>query len=117
MKKNKKDRDILDIQRERLQMVVDDVKLRDSVMRNYRFKEGSELAELSDSAIARLDVIDNAVFDMLQELVEDDKELEWDMSIIGPVAEYAIQLLKNAGHKASYPGMVVNTDGAVEYEE
>lgn len=76
MKKNKKDRDILDIQRERLQMVVDDVKLRDSVMRNYRFKEGSELAELSDSAIARLDVIDNAVFDMLQELVEDDKELE-----------------------------------------
>ena len=39
------------------------------------------------------------------------------MSIIGPVAEYAIQLLKNAGHKASYPGMLIHEDGTVEYEE
>ena len=34
-----------------------------------------------------------------------------------PIAEYAVSLLKQAGHKASYPGMVVNTDGTVEYEE
>lgn len=110
-------RDILETQKERLQMVVDDVNLRDSVMRSFRFKEGSQMAELSELAIARLDDVDNAVYNMLQEIVEDDADLDWDMSIIGPVAAYAISLLKRAGHKASYPGMVVNTDGAVEYEE
>lgn len=110
-------RDILETQKERLQMVVDDVNLRDSVMRSFRFKEGSQMAELSELAIARLDDVDNAVYNMLQEIVEDDTDLDWDMSIIGPVAAYAISLLKQAGHKASYPGMVVNTDGTVEYEE
>lgn len=116
-KKNYNKNDILEEQKANLQAIVDEVNLRDSVMRTFRFKEGSQMAELSELALARLDDIDNAVYNMLQEIVEDDTDLDWDMSIIGPIAEYAISLLKQAGHKVSYPGMVVNTDGTVEYEE
>ena len=116
-KKNYNKNDILEEQKANLQAIVDEVNLRDSVMRTFRFKEGSQMAELSELALARLDDIDNAVYNMLQEIVEDDTDLDWDMSIIGPIAGYAVSLLKQAGHKASYPGMVVNADGTVEYEE
>ena len=45
--------------------------------------------ELTDAQIERLDFVHNTIFDCIQSLVghKQDKKLEWDMEIIGEVAD------------------------------
>ena len=118
-KKNNKNRqkDILEQQKEELKMKMTDSMVEDTIMRTFRFKPESPHAEMSERAVARLDEIYNAVYAMLNEICEDEDCIEWDMSIIGPVADCAIGVMKNAGYKVSYQGMVDRDDGTLEYAE
>lgn len=49
----------------------------------------------------RNDVIDNAVFDALQAIA--DEEVEWDMEIIGEVADFAERMLAENKVKTCRP--------------
>lgn len=46
--------------------------------------------ELTDQQIARQDLVDNAIFDLINELIPSYKEMEWDINVIGEVRD-AIQ--------------------------
>ena len=47
--------------------------------------------ELTEQQIERQDFVDNAIFDLINELIPSDKEMEWDIEAIGAVRD-AIQL-------------------------
>jgi hypothetical protein len=72
--------------------------------------------ELTDEQLERNDAIDNAVFDCIKTLVEDDN-LEWDMSKIGPVTDSIKSTLLEVGLRVRHPGIVTNADGSQVYEE
>ncbi len=46
--------------------------------------------ELTNQQIVRQDFVDNAIFDLINELIPSDKEMEWDIEVIGEVRD-AIQ--------------------------
>lgn len=47
--------------------------------------------ELTEQQIERQDFVDNAIFDLISELIPSDKKIEWDIEAIGAVRD-AIQL-------------------------
>jgi len=53
--------------------------------------------ELTDVQITRLDFVHNAIFNLMQDLVPDGKELDWDMEIIGEVADVIQDYLVKKG--------------------
>ncbi len=46
--------------------------------------------ELTDQQIARQDFVDNAIYDLINELIPFDKEMDWDINAIGEIRD-AIQ--------------------------
>lgn len=48
------------------------------------------MMELTDQQIARQDYVDNAIYDLINELIPSDKEIGWDIEAIGAVRD-AIQ--------------------------
>ena len=62
-------------------------------------EQDSELQnqELTDEQITRLDFVHNAIFNLMQDLVPDGKELEWDISIISEVADDICDYLVKKG--------------------
>lgn len=46
--------------------------------------------ELTDQQIARQDFVDNAIHNLINDLIPSDKEMEWDIESIGEVRD-AIQ--------------------------
>lgn len=46
--------------------------------------------ELTKQQIERQDFVDNAIFNLINELIPSDKEMEWDIEFIGVVRD-AIQ--------------------------
>lgn len=46
--------------------------------------------ELTEQQIERQDFVDNAIFNLISELVPSDKEMEWDIEAIGEIRD-AIQ--------------------------
>lgn len=46
--------------------------------------------ELTKQQIKRQDFVDNAIFDLINELIPSEKELEWDIEAIGEIRD-AIQ--------------------------
>lgn len=48
------------------------------------------MMELTDQQIARQDCVDNAIYDLINELIPSDKEMDWDIEAIGAVRD-AIQ--------------------------
>ena len=46
--------------------------------------------ELTEQQIERQDFVDNAIYDLINELIPSDKEMEWDIEVIGEVRD-AIQ--------------------------
>ena len=46
--------------------------------------------ELTERQIERQDFVDNAIFDLINELIPSDKEMEWDIEAIGTIRD-AIQ--------------------------
>lgn len=67
------------------------------------------------------DYIDNAVFAAIQTLVAPDKKLDWDMSLIAPVAQYIDDLLTKRGINTCRPwqdddeNICYSTDGGCSY--
>jgi hypothetical protein len=70
--------------------------------------------ELTDEMIARNDEIDNAVFNCVNILLDD--EIEWNMEIIGDVTGMIKDYLWER-HKlrVRHPGVVTNVDGSQFY--
>lgn len=62
-------------------------------------EQDSELQnqELTDEQITRLDFVHNAIFNLMQDLVPDGNELDWDMEIIGEVADVIQDYLVKKG--------------------
>jgi hypothetical protein len=55
------------------------------------------MKELTDQQIARQDYVDNAIYDLINELIPSDKELDWDIEIIGKVRDTVQALLVERG--------------------
>ena len=72
------------------------------------------MIELNEEQLKRNDDIYNSVFEMCKVMTEND-DLEWDMNIIGDIAEYAVQKLINKNYAIRFPSIV--SDGDNEYVE
>lgn len=68
--------------------------------------------DFNDFLCERNDVIYNAVHNCLSDIVDDDKEAEWDMSLIGPISEYIVGLLNQKGFQTCYPFFVITDNYA-----
>lgn len=72
--------------------------------------------ELSDAQLQRNDDIYTAVTKMCRVLTENDEQ-EFNMSIVGPIADYAAMLLTREGNKVRFPSVVQDTAGRVYIED
>lgn len=79
-------------------------------------KAEPEELELSDAQIARNDEIYNAAFDFCKVMAEDEN-LEWNMEIIGQLADYAAELLTAHGSRVRFPSVVTEPDDTQHIEE
>lgn len=75
-----------------------------------------EELELSDIQIERNDEIYNAVLDLCKILAE-DWNLEWDMAILGPIADTAASVLVERGIPVRFPSIVEDDNGRKYIEE
>lgn len=71
--------------------------------------------ELTDKMVERNDEIYNAVFELCRIMTE-KQELEWDMSIIGDLTDYAAMILSEQGFKIRFYS-IATTPGGDEYLE
>jgi hypothetical protein len=71
--------------------------------------------ELTNEQVERNDEIDNAVFNCFNILAE--KELKWDMEVIGGGTTVIKSFLKDYGIEVRHPGIVTLEDGTQEYRE
>ena len=78
--------------------------------------EPTEYLELSDEQSARNDEIYNAAFDFCKVMAEDEN-LEWDMEILGQLADYAAELLTTHGSRVRYPSVVTEPDRSQHIED
>ena len=78
--------------------------------------EPAEDLELSDEQSTRNDEIYNAAFDFCKVMAEDEN-LEWNMEILGQLADYAAELLTSHGSRVRYPSVVTEPDGSQHIEE
>ena len=67
-------------------------------------------SDFTDEQLARINEIHNAAYDLCRILAEKE-DLEWDMSYIGEVADYASNLLVDRGFRVYYPERVADNDG------
>ena len=72
--------------------------------------------ELSDEQIVRIDEVENATFDYIRVLAENEN-MEWNMEYIGELADLAAELLTKQGMKIRYPAIVTNEDGIQVIED
>ncbi len=65
------------------------------------------MKELTDKQIKRQDFVDNAIFSLIQELNPIDKEIRWDIEMIGEVRdvtrEWMVERLKITNEQNFYP--------------
>ena len=52
---------------------------------------------LTDQQISRQDFVDNAIHDLINELIPSDKEMEWDIEVIGEVRDVIQAMLIGRG--------------------
>lgn len=74
-----------------------------------------EPLELTDEMIERNDEIDNCVYECICTLAE--KEIEWDMHIIGDVIDSIKTVLDMHNIKVRHPGICEDDDGKQYYCE
>ncbi len=80
--------------------------------------EASEGLELTDVQCARLDVIDNAIYQCLLVLLEkDEEEFPWSMEYIGEAGDLLVDFLLRRGHRIRRPVIVTEPDGSQHIEE
>lgn len=77
-------------------------------------KEREEL-ELTQDMIERNDEIDNSVHECICILAE--KDLEWNMEIIGNVTDAIKSVLSTYGIAVRHPGVVTDENGVQSYAE
>lgn len=53
--------------------------------------------ELTDQQISRQDFVDNVIHDLINELIPSDKEMEWDIEVIGEVRDVIQAMLVGRG--------------------
>jgi hypothetical protein len=53
--------------------------------------------ELTEQQISRQDFVDNAIYDLINELIPSDKEMEWDIEVIGEVRDVIQAMLVGRG--------------------
>ena len=78
--------------------------------------EPDEELELSDEQTARNDEVYNAAYDFCKIMAEDEN-LEWNMEILGQLADFAAELLTGHGSKVRYPSVVTEPDGSQHIED
>lgn len=78
--------------------------------------ETEEELELSDAQSARNDEIYNAAYEFCKVMAEDD-DLQWNMEILGELADFAAELLTRHGSRVRYPAVVTEPDGRQYIEE
>ncbi len=65
------------------------------------------MKELTDKQIQRQDFVDNAIFNLIQELNPTDKEIRWDIEMIGEVRDvtrkWLVERLKITDEQNFYP--------------
>lgn len=79
-------------------------------------EESAEDLEFSDEQTARNDEIYNAAFEFCKVMAEDEN-LEWNMEILGQLADYAAELLTRHGSRVRHPAVVTEPDGRQYIEE
>lgn len=79
-------------------------------------EEPTEDLELSDEQTARNDEIYNAAYDFCKVMAEDEN-LEWNMEILGQLADYAAELLTTHGSRVRYPSVATGPDGSQHIED
>ena len=72
--------------------------------------------ELSDEQTARNDEIYGAAYEFCKVIAEDEN-LDWNMEILGQLADFAADLLTSHGSKVKYPAVVTEPDGSQHIEE
>ena len=63
-------------------------------------------SELESEALAQFDVIDNATYDYINEIIstsETENELRWDADIIADVRDSTLEILRKRGYRIWYP--------------
>ncbi len=65
------------------------------------------MKELTDKQIKRQDFVDNSIYQLIQSVNPIDKEIEWDIEMIGDIrdviAEWMIERLKIIDEQNFYP--------------
>ena len=52
--------------------------------------------ELTDKQIERQDFVDNAIFELINELIPSEKKMEWNIEMVGEIRDtIQSQLIKN----------------------
>lgn len=72
--------------------------------------------EFTERQTEQLDRIDNAVHELCKVML-DKEDLNWDMSLIGDIADAAAAILALKGWKVFYPAIVYNEDGTESHIE
>lgn len=65
--------------------------------------------EFSNAQLERIDEVENAAFDFIKVLTE-QPDLDWDMSLIGEIADMAADFLVSHGHQVRFPARVCEDD-------
>lgn len=79
-------------------------------------KNIAEELELSDEQTARNDEVYGAAYEFCKVMAE-DANLEWNMEILGQLADFAADLLTGHGSKVRFPSVVTDPDGRQHIEE
>lgn len=74
-------------------------------------REHHEL-EFSDEQLAKIDEIYNETHSLCK-VLSDDENLEWDMILLGEIAEFAAEHLASCGIKVHFPSIVTDGDNEV----
>ena len=62
--------------------------------------------EFTDEQLARIDRIENAAYELICALTYDNYKMDWDISLIGDVADMAADYLVKRGYRVKYPAIV-----------
>ena len=64
------------------------------------------MRELTEEQIRRQDLVDNAIYQLIQIVSPDDKNIEWDLSMIGDVrdviSEWIVEIMKITDEQTFY---------------
>ena len=65
------------------------------------------MIELNENQIRRQDFVDNAIYNLVRELVRSQQEIQWDIEMIGDIRDHLrywlVQRLKLIDDMAYYP--------------